>query len=71
MNTVDFKLVSNTAVSGITLVYALNEDAYNYLCDEDIAVMDNGAAPIDTDTVGDFISDSSWSQLECELVWCI
>ena len=68
MNTVDFRLVSKTAVSGITLVYALNEDAYNYLCDEDIAVMDNGAAPIDTDTVGDFISDSSWSHLECELV---
>ena len=68
MNTVDFRLVSNTAVSGITLVYALNEDAYNYLCDEDIAVMDNGAAPIDSDNVGDFISDSSWSHLECELV---
>jgi len=68
MNTVDFRLVSNTAVSGITLVYALNEDAYNYLCDEDITVMDNGAAPIDSDNVGDFISDSSWSQLECELV---
>jgi hypothetical protein len=65
---VDFKIISNTAVSGIALVYAMNESAYNYLCDEDISVMDNGAAPIDTDIVGDFISDAGWAHLDTELV---
>ena len=67
-NSVDFTIVSNTGLSGISLVYAQNEDAYNFLCDEDLEVMAFGAAPIDSDRVGDFISDSAWEHLECELV---
>ena len=68
MQTVDFKIVSNTTVPGLSLVFALNEDAYHHLADENIAVMDFGAAPIDTDEVGDFISDAGWKQLAVELV---
>jgi hypothetical protein len=68
MQTVDFKVVSNTSVSGISLVYAMNEDAYNYLCDEDITVLRNGAAPIDTCALGDFISDAGWEKMTTELV---
>lgn len=68
MPTVDFQVVSNTAVPGISLVYAMNEDAYNFLCDEDITVLSNGAAPIDSDHVGDFVSDAGWEHFECALV---
>ena len=65
---VDFKIVSNTAVPGLSLVYAQTEEAYNFLCDEEIEVMAFGAATIDRDTVGDFISDAGWSELSSELV---
>lgn len=68
MPTVDFTVVSNTLVPGISLVYAQNEDAYNYLCDEDITVLPNGSAPIDSANVGDFISDAGWEHFECALV---
>ena len=67
-NSVDFTIVSNTGLSGISPVYAQNEDAYNFLCDEDLEVMAFGAAPIDSDRVGDFISDAGWSELSTELV---
>ena len=68
MPSVDFRVVANTTVPGLSLVYAMNEDAYNYLCDEDITVLPNGAAPLDTQSVGDFISDAGWERYECELV---
>ena len=68
MQTVDFKIVANTTVPGLSLVYALNERAYHHLVDENIEVMDFGAAPIDTEEVGDFISDAGWSNLSTELV---
>ena len=68
MQTVDFKIISNTTVPGLSLVYALNENAYHHLVDENIQVMDFGAAPIDSDDVGDFISDAGWSNLSAELV---
>ena len=68
MRSVDFNVVSHTAVPGISLVWAQNEDAYNYLCDEDITVLPNGSAPIDTETVGDFVSDCGWENFECSLM---
>ena len=67
-NTVDFKIVANTAVPGLSLVYAQNEDAYRFLCDENLEVMAFGAASIDSNRVGDLISDAGWEQLECELI---
>ncbi len=69
MHTVDFQVVSDTSVPGISLVYAMNEDAYDYLCEHDITVLNNGCAPIDTDTVGDFISDAGWDKMISELIW--
>ena len=66
--TADFTIVSDTGLSGISLVYAQNEDAYNFLRDENIEVMAFGAAPIDSDRVADLISDAGWEHLDCELV---
>ena len=57
----DFQIISNTAVPGLSLVMPMNEDAFSYLEDEQMTILPNGSAPIDTDSVGDFISDAEWS----------
>ena len=60
----DFTIVSVTEVPGISLVYAQNEDAYNYLVDEaDMTLLSDGSAPISRTRVGDFISDASYAHL--------
>ena len=68
MQTLDFRVVSDSSVPGISLVFAMNEDAYNYLCEEDITVLPNGSAPIETNNVGDFISDAGWNHFACALL---
>ena len=68
MQTLDFRVVSDSSVPGISLVFAMNEDAYNYLCEEDITVLPNGSAPIETNNVGDFISDAGWIHFACALL---
>jgi len=66
---VDFKIISNTAVSGISLVMPMTEDAYHFIEDEcDMTILEAGCAPIDSETVGDFISDAGWSKFTSELV---
>ena len=55
----DFTIISDTSVPGISLVMAANEDAFNYLTEEeDYITLKDGSAPIRTDAVGDFISDA-------------
>ena len=67
--TYDFQIVSNQ-VPDVCLIYAQNEEAYDYLVDEaNLTVLDNGSAPIYTNRVGDFISDSSHAHLCCEYIW--
>ena len=63
----DFEIIDRSGVPGISLIVARNEDAYRYLTDEaDMAIMDDGTAPLATENVGDFISDGSWAHLCCE-----
>ena len=67
--TYDFKIISNTTVPGMSLVCALNEDAYNYLTEEvKMATLEDGSAPLFTDNVGDFISDAGWAHLSADLI---
>jgi len=67
--TFDFQVLSRTEVPGISLVYAQNETAYNYLVEEaEMATLRDGAAPLATDKVGDFISDAGWAHLSTQLV---
>jgi len=62
--TYDFQIVSVTEIPGISLVYAQNEDAYNYLVDEaDMTLLSDGGAPISRSRVGDFISDAGHAHL--------
>ena len=55
----DFQIIAHTDVPGISLVIAQNEDAFSYLTEEeDLAYLSDGSVPLDTDKVGDFISDA-------------
>jgi len=63
---VDFRIVGITEVPSLSLIYAQNEDAFNYLTDElDMAYLQDGSCPIDRSRVGDFISDSSFAHMTC------
>ena len=64
----DFTIVTQTDVPGISLVVAQNEDAFGYLIDEHMTILPNGASPIDSELVGDFISDCGWDKYSVELV---
>ena len=65
----DFTIISPTNVPGVSLIVAQNEDAFNYLTDdEDLNYFQDGSVPLDTDRIGDFISDSSWVGFNSELV---
>ena len=66
--TYDFTITS-TDVPGICLVMAQNEDAFTYITEEeDLTALPNGAVPLATHKVGDFISDCGWDMMSCELV---
>jgi hypothetical protein len=65
----DFTIISPTNVPGVSLIVAQNEDAFNYLTDdEDLNYLQDGSVPFDSDRIGDFISDSSWVGFNSELV---
>ena len=63
-NTVDFKIISDTQVEGMSLIYAQNEDSFKYLDEEmHMIIMNDGASPIFHDLVGDFISDAEHAHM--------
>ena len=65
--TFDFKIISNTAVPGLSLVMPLNESALDYLTDEaDMTTLQDGSAPLSIDNVGDFISDAGHAHFACD-----
>ena len=65
----DFQIIDRSDSSETSLIVARNEEAYNYLIDEEGRdVLPNGSALISNNEVGDFISDAGWAHLCCELV---
>ena len=67
--TYDFHIVAVSGAPGLSLVYAQNEDAYNYLVDEaHLATLEDGSAPIYRHKAGDFISDAGHAHFACEYV---
>ena len=66
--TCDFTIISDTEIAGVSLVIANNEDAFSYLTEEEYTHLPNGAVPLATYKVGDFISDAGWDQYSCDLV---
>ena len=54
---------------GLSLIVAQNEDAFTYLTDdEEFTYLKDGSVPLDTDRIGDFISDAGWKGYNSELV---
>ena len=67
--TYDFQLISNTAVSGMSLIMAQNEDAFSYLTDElGFGTFQDGSAPLDTRYLPDFNETAEKAHFACELV---
>ena len=64
---VDFVIISESQVPGISLVYAQNEDSFEYLEETHFVVLDDGAARIWRSEVGDFISDAHHAFLTSDL----
>ena len=63
---VDFRIVGITEIPSLSLIYAQNEEAFNYLTDElDMAYLQDGSCPIDRSRVGDFISDTAFAHMCC------
>lgn len=65
----DFTVVSDTPISGIALVMAQTEEAYNYIVDElEYTTLSDGSCPLFTDKVGDFISDAECAHLSTSYI---
>ncbi len=68
--TYDFRIIANSAISGLSLVLPQNEDALTYLTGEaDMTILKDGSAPIFTDNVGDFINDAEWAHMSSSYEW--
>ena len=66
---VDFQIISNPDISGISLIVAQNEDAFSYLTDElNYTTLKDGSAPVFPEMIGDFISDAENAHLCCDYV---
>ena len=66
--TYDFTIVS-TNIDGISAVMPWNEDAYKWMVEEaHLSSLPDGSSVLFDENVGDFVSDSSWAHLTCELV---
>ena len=69
MRTVDFRILAITEAPGLALIYPQNEDAYQYLTEEtNMTTLQNGAAPIERERVGDWMSDAGWAHFDCAYV---
>ena len=67
--TFDFQVQVRTDMPGLSYVVAQNEDAFSYLTEEeDLSYLSDGSVPLDTDKVGDFISDAEHAQFCAALV---
>ena len=66
---VDFQIITETKVPGISLVVAQNEDAFSYLTEEEeMDYLQDGSVLLATDQIGDFISDAEHAHLCAALV---
>ena len=67
--TYDFQLISNTSVSGMSLIVAQNEDAFSFITDElGFGYFQDGSAPLDTRNLPEFNETAERAHFACELV---
>ena len=59
MASVDFKIVVNKSIGGMTIVHSLTEDAFDFITDElQFGYLPNGDVVMDTDDVDAFVSEA-------------
>ena len=67
--TVDFKLVADKSVSGITIVHSLNEDAFNFIVDElYYGFLPNGDVAMSSEDVNFFLDEAEANDFVAEIV---
>ena len=64
-NTYDFQLLSS-GLPGMSLVMSMNEEAFDFMADEDYQTISNGSAPIDNNRLSDFVSLAERAHLACD-----
>ena len=59
MASVDFKLIVDKSVPGLTIVHSMTEEAFDFITDElQFGYLPNGDVALDTDDVPAFISEA-------------
>lgn len=67
--TFDFKIIGQTGIPKISLIEAQNEEAFNFIKDEEcLAMLPDGCAPICDESIEDFLTDAGNAHLSCCLV---
>ena len=66
--TFDFKIIGQTGIPHLCLIESQNEDAYNFVVDEELLLtLPDGSAMLCQDSLDDFIEDAENAQLCCQL----
>ena len=63
--TYDFKLLSS-GIPGMSLVMSMNEEAFDFITDEDYSTISNGAAPVDNNRLSNFANLAEAAHLQCD-----
>ena len=68
MASVDFKIFVNKKVQGLTLIHAMNEDAFDFITDElQLGYLPNGDVALDTADVDAFVAEAEQAFFYSEL----
>ena len=68
MASVDFKLVVDKSVKGLTLVHSMNEEAFDFITDElQFGYLPNGDVALDTADVDAFVAEAEQAFFYSEL----
>ena len=66
--TFDFKIIGQTGIPNLCLIEAQNEDAYNFVVDEELlTTLPDGSAVLCQESIEDFIGDAEHAQMCCQL----
>lgn len=63
--TYDFQLCSS-GVPGLSLVMSMNEEAFDFITDEDYSTISDGSAPVDNNRLSNFAALAEAAHLQCD-----
>ena len=68
MASVDFKIVVNKSIAGISIIHSMNEEAFNFATDElQLGYLPNGDVALDTTDVDAFVAEAEQAFFYSEL----